>query len=333
MPTAPEILAQTDGPAILQSLFNIGFAWTKNYEHPEFSQFVVAPGEVLDYRWPSRDRIVLLRKGQQWPAEPHIEWEHLHGGLYPRIELRGVEVKDYTDWDFGTAEVVDPGNGVAVSAVYTVLPGQTAKLGITSSFQNSKNLVEASKLAIEAEAKVRFGSFNTPVGAELTTKITDELSRSSAAGEIDTLSIDAEQTYVNNHDYPVRLHVDGTRRVQKEVRHCQARAEFDYEVRFYPLQRLTDDYYHVDTKGLFVSAMKGLEPSDIGAYTAGGQPSLADRARSAPNVGFAFPLSEQILPWTVEYNRSIDDDIHYWEEPLGAGPDTPNPSVSLGDDA
>ena len=323
MATAPEILAATDGPSILQSLFNIGFNWTKNYKHPNFLQHVVAPGEVLDYRWPARDRVVLLRQGQQWPSEPYIDHVEFHGGLYPRIELRDVHVARYADFDFGEAEVIDRGDstaGVAVNAVYTVLPGGTQTLKVGTGFQNSQNFVEASKQAIEAEAKVRLGSFNTPVGAELSSKLTDEISKSKASGELDTISIDAEQSWTNPHDYPVRLHIHGTRRIQKEVRHCQARAEFGYSILFFPTEGRARDYFYVATKELFASAMRGLEPSDVGQYSAGGQGSLSDRARSAPNPGFEFAKSELIVPWSVEYNRSIDDDIRAWEEPLNGCP-------------
>ena len=304
----PGILAANDAVAILQNLFNLGEFWTKNYVHP-YPQRSVAPHETLSILWPSHDRIVFYRQGQQWPASPHIDWEQEHGGLLPRIELRNVQGKGYSQFNIGDAEPVGPHNqSVALSQRYSLIPGEIARWNLDTAASNTKAFTDAVQTAIEASSKSRFGSFDFPVGQELGLEIKNQVSNSKTETELATVSFSGGGEYKNETSAPITIERTGFRTMREEVRLVQVLADFEYEVLYFPLQR-GNDYYFWATKGEFARCMRGEEPESVGAYSAGGKDSFGKRARALPNPDFEFDPNPYRIWQRVQYNRAIHEEF------------------------
>ena len=306
---APNILAANDALAILQSLFNLGEFWTKNYAHA-YPQRSVASGEVMSVLWPERDRLVFYRNDQQWPANPRIDWEQGHGGLFPRIEIRNLKGKGYSNWDIGDAEPVGPHNDtVDLSQRYTLIPGQVERWNLETAASNSKAFTDAVRTAVEASTKSRLGSYDFPVAQELGLEITNEISNSKTEQELASVTFSGGGEYKNETGAPITIERTGYRTMREEIRTVQTTADFEYEVFYFPLQSFGNHYYHWASKGEFASCMRGEEPESVGAYSAGGKDSFGKRARHMPNPGFEFSENPYRLWMRVQSSRTIHEEF------------------------
>lgn len=303
-----DILASHDAPLILQSLFNLGEFWTKNYV-THAPQRSLLPMEVLETRWPTRDRMVFFRRGQQWPADPYIDWEPEHGGLLPRIELRNITPPSYSEWDFGTAQAVGaPDDAVALSGSYTLAPGETVRWNLETAKSNTDAFTQAVKDAVEASSKARFGAYDSPVALDLGLQITHELSNSRTETELTSISFSSGGEYKNESQRPQTVVREGFRTMRQENRIIRVRANFDYEVWYFPLQR-GSAYYRWGSREEFAASMRGEEPADVGAFNNGSKPSLSLRAKDQPNPGFHFPDDPYRIATSVQYNRAIHEEF------------------------
>lgn len=304
----PDIVAAHDGIQILDNLFNLGFFWTKNYVNHQPQRSVV-PGEVLDYRWPSRDRIVLFRKGQQWPSEPNIERGNGKGGLQPRIELHNVRLSGYDHIAFG--DITPTGSPNVVTAIkgrYTLIPGQTQNYALTTAQSNTDAFSRAVADTLEASAKQRLGGSASLVGGELNELVRHALTDTTTKTQLESVSFNSGGQYKNEFDHPIIVETNGDRHEGEAYSDIEALAVLEYEIRFYPLER-NEGYYSWASKEQFASSMRGEEPADVGAYSLGGRESISEIAQRMPNPGFHFDITPYQIKERVKFNRAISEEF------------------------
>ena len=300
----PEALQQT-ARDILWRLGNLGEQWFA----AGINKFV-QDGEHLEYSWDERENVVYWRSGQGRDKA---------NGRYPELELRHVHVPKFGEIYKGESRPVGvPQKETKVSQSVDLYPGDSTKLSISDSFTDTVSEVEATKIAIQNAAKLRFGATTTPVGAELSSQVTNELSKQSTTTSTHTSTIASDVTVVNNTDKPFRVHLEAVRTSQKVQYDAMIDAAFDFVIVWRPWQA----GFKVRVEGLreatwgsleqFYSSMAGLEPSSVGNLS--GWYSLSDRARGNPQGRPAPRILK--LPYTVEYDDAVVSDVNQVREAI-----------------
>ena len=305
----PEVLQQ-DARDILWRLGQLGEVYlTPGIPH------VIQDGEHLLYLWDEQDTVSYFRQGQE-----------LGGTNTPRLDLRHIHVSNYSEIIQGADEPLGtPDTETKVSQAVVLYPGDEATLSITDSFSKLQTEAEAHRDAIEAGAKLRLGSISNPVGAELMTQVTRELSQTRTDQEGHTQDVATSVVVRNNTDEPFRVHLAAWRRIQRVRQECMVVGNLDYAVQWTPWQPgyaqrvegVQSAYWA--TKAQFYSSMAGQEPANVGRYGGKRARSLSDAARGLPQG--QPPARTFRFPYVVEFPRQIAGDVDQVREPLeSSGP-------------
>ena len=308
----PEVL-MSDAERILQLMFNTGnpaMHWT-------FHQPLIQPGERLVYEWDQESTVYYARTGQSF-ADHGIEYDVQHDkiGTYPRLVLENIHVPEWGNIDWGEPEeLAPPTKETRTSQQVTLYPGDNTTLRISDTFSKTTTLLEASKTAIEEAIKLRLGNLYAPVGGELSTTVTEEYSRSFSEAEQESQVIDSTVEVVNTTDKPFRVHLEATRRIARERRHCAIAANFDYGIKFFPLRdRLSGRPFTWGSKSQFLSSMKGLEPDSVAQHPNPHLGSFSAWSREHPQPGAAIDPRNLRIEWAVEYSRAVDTSVEQVRE-------------------
>ena len=314
----PEVL-MGEAERILQLMFNTGnpaMHWT-------FHQPLIQPGERLVYEWDKEGTVYYARSGQSF-ADHGIEYDVQRDkiGTYPRLVMENIHVPEWAGVDWGQAEeLAPPTKETRTSQAVTLYPGDHTDLRISDTFSKTTTLLEASKTAIEEAIKLRLGNLYAPVGGELSTTVTEEYSRSFSDSEQESQVIDSTVEVVNETDKPFRVHLEATRRIAKERRHCAIKANFDYSVKFFPLRdRLQGRPFVWGSKSQFLSSMRGLEPDSVANHPNPRLGSFSAWCRERPQPGAAIDPLNIRIEWAVEYSRAIDTSVEQVRTDLDGNP-------------
>lgn len=311
---APEVLQQ---PArdIIYRLGQLGEQWVT----PGIPRFI-QDGEHLIWDWDQRDTVTFWRLGQG------KDWER----DTPLLQLRNIHVPAFSGFFTEEPEPLGaPTSETRVSQAVDLYPGDSTKLSIQDGFTATKTRAEATKEGIEDSAKVRLGSFNTPVGAELLSQITREVTDTDTDAKAHAETLTTEVTVTNNTEEPFRVFLEAERTIQDVRETGMVDCEFDYVIAWVPFQSTVKQ--HVEGRkeavwgdlGQFYSSMAGQEPSHVGNIS--GHYSLSDRAREH-HVDPRPPRRIVKMPYTAEYQRTINTRVHQVREPIDTEPvpDTPS---------
>ena len=297
-----------------QALFNLG-AWAPT----EYGGSVIHNNEIPVYQWID-DTIYYARAGQDFNRDGiYYDVIENHPGTAPRWEFRGVHVSDYDHIDFGESTAIGaPKHSTDVQYSDILYPGGSAVITFTDSETEGTTLEQAVKDKLEAEAKVRLGSFSSPAGAELTSTISRELEKTFGSSSGYTRGVSTSRTVVNNEDHPVKIRVEAERTVIRERRHCIGMPVFDYQLLYFPFEgRRKHTFAFWENKAQFLSSMQGREPSNVGQVEMlrGEVVSYSEIARhNRSAAGIVLTPVDSPIPFTVDYTTSIIDKFNETRE-------------------
>ena len=271
----------------------------------------IQDGEHLIYNWDDRDTVTYFREGQGRGPEdtPRLQFEHIHVPAYGAISRQPLEL------------VGEPLHETRLSIGVDLFPGDSAPLSITEGFTDSLSEVEAIKEGITAAAKIHLGETVVPVGVELTSQVTKELTHQNTDSKTRSETILTGETVVNHTDAPVRVHLQAERTTQRVRQNCMIDAELDYVIRWVPWQpgysqRVEGVQSAVwDSVEQFYSSMAGQEPSHIGSYGGKRGRSLSEVARGNPQS--RPPKRVVKMPFVAEYDNEIYFNVTQVRVPLG----------------
>lgn len=296
----PEVLQQS-ARDILYRLGNLGEVWVG----PEVPH-TVQDGEHLLWEWDERDAVTYTRVNQGKGSYARI----------PRLELTNIRVPKYGDIVKG--DVVPEGEPVRetrVSQSVDLYPGDSTKLSLTDNFTQTNSELESTVTAIQNSAKLRLGATTTPVGAELTTQLTDTFTQQNTSTDSHGETVASDVTVVNNTDKPFKVHLEAQRVVQKVRYSATIDAELDFNITWVPFQRpATVVGAQWGSLEQFYSSMAGLEPSSVGYFPGPRSRSISDLARQNPQ---SRPPRRIIkLPYVVEFDHATFVNVHQVREAL-----------------
>ena len=303
----PEALQQS-ARDMLYRLGNLG----EVYIGPNFhNRRIVQDGEHLQYEYPTHDTVIFFRSGQGT--------DYSEQGDSPRLVLSNIRVAKYDNLVKGTPEPVgSPVKETRISASVDLNTNETATLAITDAFSSTVTELESTMIAIQNAAKVRFGATTTPVGLELSSQITNQLTSTRTDSTTATSTTGLTQVVKNEEKHLVRVHLEAVRTIQRVRYTSMIDAPLDYEIRWVPWQ----PGFKIRLEGLksatwgsveeFYSSMEGREPSNVGNIS--GWYSLSDRARGAPQ---SRPPRRVIhMPFTEEHDEQINFTVRQVREPI-----------------
>ena len=296
----PEFLQQSARDE-LSALGNLGELWVG----PQLPH-AIQDGEHLVWEWNELDTVIYTRFNQGKGSYARI----------PRLELTNIHLPRYGDITKGEPETVgSPTYEVITSQSVDLFPEDSTKLSLTDTFTDTVSELEATKLAIQNSAKIRFGATATPAGAEFTSQITNELTKQSTTTTTHTSTVGTEVTVVNKESKPFKVRLEANRTITKVRYSAVIDCELDYTITWVPFQRpATVVGATWGSVAQFWSSMAGKEPSSVGYFPGPNPRSISDKARSNPQ---SRPPRRIIkLPYTVEFDHAVVSDVHQVREPI-----------------
>lgn len=277
---------------ILQLIHNLGngILWWP-FHRPSY----IEPNEELVYSWPTSKQIYYTRQPQNFSRSTPPR---------PVLLLDDIHVTNVFDIEWGeAARLGPPSTEIRTSQAVTLYPGDSTSLKISSGFSETHSRSESVRVAVQESLQLSFGA--TPVGAQFTSQLTAELSKSSSESETSTEGVEQSITVTNNKDFPFIVHLEATRTVERERCSAVANVDFDYAIRLAPFQRAKENIWYVwGNKAEFISSLNGLENDSVGAAI--GRESISSVARNQPQTNIEFSKLDHSICFSFEYDRVVD---------------------------
>ena len=299
---------------IIQLMYNSDHPAVRWPNNPPY----IRPNEVLTSIWPQEDMVAYARSQQSFIDHGIArDLDNYKMGTYPRLELRNIHIPQWDGIDWGQAEDISPPTReTRTSQSVELFKGDISTLTISDTFSSTTSLLDAARTAVEEAVKVRLGSLSTPVGAELGTTITEEYTKTFGHTEEDSQSINSTVNVTNTDKEPVRIHLEATRKVASEHRHCAIKADFDYSIYFYPFYTTHIDPFVWGSKEQFINCFMGEEPDNVASQSDPRWPSFGEWCRERPQPNAGFDKLNMPVHWEVEYSRALETEVEQVREKI-----------------
>ena len=244
----------------------------------------------------------------EWPQANNVQY-HVGGPVI--LELFDIRVVDYGPIAWSRENVVRTERESDVVATVRLQEGETDVRRIEHTFSKAKSLEESTLLGFETEAEAHLGSYESPAGASLKEKVTNEYASKFGTSTTETDTFSDTLTLTG----PLHRRYTAYRDSVIAQRDISCRPILDHGIKIVSRFPDTRQWKQVIFKDRdeFLRFIRGEADDSIGVFEIGfegGGPSertaMAPFFRAHPQPGAAFDNTIPSLEWVGEYQTRIE---------------------------